>query len=231
MMTAPVPYRPSKSDPAYRAISAKLQANAWRIGAAIKPTVLADHFGVSVTPIREALQRLFYEQRVNFKRGKGYSVQAFEVKAVRDCYEVTLALLTHSVMEHASDIKRALEPLQVPTPLPGAKPTDDLLFAETQATWRESLSTAAVSMCQNREMDRILALCNARTHVIRVLECTDIGEDGNASMVLQDKLRSSLPKDILESCAHLKAYIGWRVDELPARVDLANQNGSKAPLP
>src|ERR1700733_8228058 len=61
-----------RGEEVYSQIKHRLAAGFLRLGDRIDVTVLADHLGVSVTPVREALSRLFDEQLVQFAPTKGF---------------------------------------------------------------------------------------------------------------------------------------------------------------
>lgn len=220
-----------KVAPAYAAISAKLQANLWRTGAHIKPDVLADRLGISITPIREALQRLSGERMVDFRRGKGYYVRHFDAVDIAECYEVIGALVTFSVINYGASVAAPRIREAPPLPSNGACPSELARYGETQAAWLEAQGLALVSLADNREMRRILHRCQARTHVIRVLECQDRHEGSWVFSSLQEGVGILARNDIGTVHAMLRAYFSRRAKRIPELVERANRIGQAAPLP
>lgn len=217
--------------PAYAAISAKLRGNLWRTGAHIKPDVLADHFGISITPIREALQRLSGEYMVNFRRSKGYYVRHFDAVDIAECYEVISALITFSVINYGTKGGPPTIPDPAALPGPSALPSEIESYGEKQATWLEELGQSLVAMADNQEMQRMLHLCQARTHVIRVLECTDRAEASWIANTLQLGVYTLAQRDVGTVHSMLRDYFARRGRRLPELAEEANRIGRAAPFP
>lgn len=61
-------------------------------GSRLREERLAEHFGVSRTPIRQVLDRLEYEGLVEIGEGRGARVSALDPKALRDIWAVRLRI-------------------------------------------------------------------------------------------------------------------------------------------
>jgi len=61
-------------------------------GSRVTETELAQHFGVSRTPIREALQRLAVEGYVTVRRNQGCFVRNFDINEFAQYYQVRIAM-------------------------------------------------------------------------------------------------------------------------------------------
>ena len=61
-------------------------------GARFTETQVADHFQVSRTPVREALQRLEVENQIIIRPKQGCFVRSVDIKQIRDYYDVRVAI-------------------------------------------------------------------------------------------------------------------------------------------
>jgi DNA-binding GntR family transcriptional regulator len=65
----------------------------WPQGARLEALKLADEFGVSMTPVRDSLNRLAGENLVDLQPGEGYRVPRLSERVLRDLLEVNAELL------------------------------------------------------------------------------------------------------------------------------------------
>lgn len=80
-------------EPTYEAIKRRLMTGAWPGGARLESARLADDLGVSVTPVRDSLYRLYGERMVDFTHGAGFHVHRLTETELRDLFELNLILL------------------------------------------------------------------------------------------------------------------------------------------
>src|SRR5258708_8908026 len=78
---------PTLSDQAYRALREEITTGELKPGQRLTERALADHLGVSPTPVREALQRLEHERLI--ERDAGRSIRVAEPSVAR-LYELAL---------------------------------------------------------------------------------------------------------------------------------------------
>lgn len=71
-------------EPTYKRLKRRLLEGIWPRGARLDALRLADEFGVSMTPVRDCLNRLVGERLVDFETGHGYHVPALTEKLLRD---------------------------------------------------------------------------------------------------------------------------------------------------
>jgi DNA-binding GntR family transcriptional regulator len=69
----------------------------WPQGAKLEALKLADEFGVSMTPVRDSLNRLAGENLVELQPGEGYRVPRLSERVLRDLLEVNAELLIFAV--------------------------------------------------------------------------------------------------------------------------------------
>jgi DNA-binding FadR family transcriptional regulator len=70
-----------------------LMEGAWPQGERLEALRLADDLGVSMTPVRDCLNRLVGERLVDMKPGEGYRVPRMSEQALREMLDVNAALL------------------------------------------------------------------------------------------------------------------------------------------
>ncbi len=76
----------------YQAIKTAILGNRLRPGTKLTHRVLAEMFGVSRTPVRESLERLFQEGYVTRIANRGYFVAEIEIEEVDELYQTREAL-------------------------------------------------------------------------------------------------------------------------------------------
>ena len=64
---------------------------------------LADELGISMTPVRDCLNRLVGERLVDMKPGEGYRVPQISEKALRDMFAVNVALLEFALVYRSDE--------------------------------------------------------------------------------------------------------------------------------
>lgn len=71
----------------------------WRPGERLEALRLADDFGVSMTPVRDCLNRLVGEGLVEMKPGDGYRVPRISEKILRDMLDLNAMLLEFALAQ------------------------------------------------------------------------------------------------------------------------------------
>lgn len=80
-------------EPTYQDLKRGLMQGRWRPGERLEALRLADDFGVSMTPVRDCLNRLSGEGLVDMKPGDGFRVPRISEKMLRDMLDLNAALL------------------------------------------------------------------------------------------------------------------------------------------
>ena len=80
-------------EPTCRRLKRMLMEGAWPQGEKLEALRLGDDLGVSMTPVRDCLNRLVGERLVDMKPGEGYRVPRLSEQALRDLLDVNAALL------------------------------------------------------------------------------------------------------------------------------------------
>lgn len=84
-------------EPTYAAIKQRLMAGAWPCGFRIEAARLAELLGVSITPVRDSLNRLAGERMVEFVAGEGFRVPRLSEVDLRDLFGLNRILLLASL--------------------------------------------------------------------------------------------------------------------------------------
>ncbi|CAN5315812.1 GntR family transcriptional regulator [soil metagenome] len=138
-------------------------------GERLNEGVLARSLGVSRTPLREALSRLYTEGFLNVLPGKGYFCRGLEVQEVFSLYEVrkvveTEALRLSIARASDADIDSLLAFLDQTGPEPGDRTVEQLVDLD------ETFHNRLMQMSGNAEMARILSNISARIRFVRWID-------------------------------------------------------------
>lgn len=141
-------------EPTYQGLKSRLKAGSWPMGMRLEATKLADELGVSVTPVRDSLNRLVGERLVELWPGEGYRVARIGERQLRDLFGFNRELLSRAVIVMvASDVE--MDWSDEPSPYPERVAR---LFAGVAAA---SGSTAVVE---------VVEALNDRLHPVRCLD-------------------------------------------------------------
>jgi DNA-binding GntR family transcriptional regulator len=95
-------------EPACKKLKQMLMEGVWPPGEKLEALRLADELGISMTPVRDCLNRLVGERLVDMTHGEGYRVPRMSEKALRDMLAVNAALLELALgtrSEESSDVE------------------------------------------------------------------------------------------------------------------------------
>jgi len=95
---------PSKLfEPTYNAIKSRLMQGAWSPGERLEVARLGSELGVSITPVRDSLNRLVGEQMIDALAGLGFRVPAFQEQGLADIYHLNSFLLRGALLARAGE--------------------------------------------------------------------------------------------------------------------------------
>jgi DNA-binding GntR family transcriptional regulator len=181
-------------------------------GERLNEGVLAKALGVSRTPLREALTRLFAEGLLLFVPGKGFFCRNLDVNEVFSLYEMRRVLEVGALrisIERAkdSDIEALLAFLDTTGPEPGDRTVDELV--DLDETFHERL----IKMSGNTEMLRVLQNINARIRFVRWIDMDRcdrrVSQNDHRELLLGLKARD------IDICAPiLTRHISRRLDQI-----------------
>jgi DNA-binding FadR family transcriptional regulator len=80
-------------EPTYETIKRRLLNAYWGMGTKLEAMKLADDLGVSITPVRDSLNRLFGEHLVDFIPGEGFRVPVVNEAMLRDLLKLNCILM------------------------------------------------------------------------------------------------------------------------------------------
>lgn len=101
-----VPPRRTAAEEVYVALKQEIITLQLEPGASLTEQELAERFGTSRVPVREACRRLQQEGLLNAIPYKGYFVRQISLKEISDCFDLRVLLETYAVecaVERASD--------------------------------------------------------------------------------------------------------------------------------
>jgi DNA-binding GntR family transcriptional regulator len=105
--------RRTVAEDVYRSLKRDIITLTHRPGASLTESELAELYGSSRVPVREACRRLDQEGLLVGRPYKGYLVTPISIKEIRDCFELRLALETFGLELAAERIREEdLQPLE-----------------------------------------------------------------------------------------------------------------------
>jgi DNA-binding GntR family transcriptional regulator len=146
----------------YRALKADLRTGALPPGCRIEIQTLADRYGASPTPVREACWRLVGEALLEMHRHGGFRVVALDAARLRSLYEWTGQLLSGALAVRRSEIP--LEGFET-LARPGRASMPEALADATGQLFR-----AIAVASENPEMVTQVDRTNDRLHFVRLSE-------------------------------------------------------------
>ncbi len=141
-------------EPTYRQLKRAIIKGRWSLGTRLEAVRLADDFGVSMTPVRDSLNRLVGEGLVDLTPGEGFRVAALSEQRLREIMNVNRALLEYAL---ASDWM----------------PADDTRSDPTQESFAERVGTAFARLAEGSKNGFLVASVvhiSERLNLVRELE-------------------------------------------------------------
>ena len=164
---------PSRADEVYGHVKRDISQFKLIPGDRFTENELCDRFGVSRTPVRQALIRLQQEGFVEVHFRSGWRVLPFDFDQFEQLYDLRMILETTAVQRLcAQDLPK---PAQVLADLaaiwlvPAAQRSSDGVAV---ANWDEQFHSTLVAACGNAEMSRVHSDVTERIRIIRQLDFT-----------------------------------------------------------
>lgn len=139
------------AEPTYEAIRQRLMVGFWPMGHRLEAVRLAEDLGVSMTPVRDSLNRLVGERLVELVPGIGFHVPRLTERNLRDMLDLNLRLLLSAVATGG--------------PLDGAISKE--LPMEGHAERTDALFAQIASLSGNAEVAEAVRMLGARLHATR----------------------------------------------------------------
>lgn len=145
----------------YAALKALLREGAYPPGHRLEANRIADEIGVSMTPVRDALNRLVGEQLVEASSGDGFHVPRLSEGDLRDLYEWHSAMIVIAV--------------QTARTLPDAEHVQAALASATLADATSAGFALLAEATPNSQLRAAILNAGDRLHPFRVLESSVLG--------------------------------------------------------
>lgn len=169
-------------EPTYANLKQRLMQGAWPIGLRLDAARLADEFGVSVTPVRDCLNRLVGERLVDFQPQHGYRVAQLTERSLRDMLDFNMAILSIALNARSLDVW-----------------AEALPAADDHSSRTAMLFAAIVSLGDNSILEEAVTSLNERLHAARLVETAVLPDAAReiAALAVQfeqgsDRLRAAL---------------------------------------
>lgn len=201
------------ADRVYEQVKAMAVTYRLRPGERINEVELARRFGVSRTPLREALNRLSAEGFLTAVINRGYSVRPLDPKRVLTLYEYRAMLETGSLRlacERATDADLAA--LSAFAERSRDEPDDDVQ-ALRLLSLDEAFHERLARLSDNEEMLRSLRSLNERIRFIRWIDMRKGRRSGTQDEHLRI-VRHLRARDPDAAAALMQAHIGRRLDQI-----------------
>lgn len=204
--------REALTDRVYEEIKALVSTLRIPPGVKLSESELATRFGVSRTPVREALNRLFNEGFLSFAPNRGFHCRLLDAKEIFDLYEVRLALETCAVrlaIEHADD--QDLDALEEILRQSQAVPEDGPIDAQLDLD--EQFHEGIARLSENGELARTLSNINARIRFTRLIDMIE-GRRSRTQAEHRRVLQALRGRDSKKATQVIEGHIARRLDQI-----------------
>ena len=205
----------------YNRLKVNLMTCEFPLGKQLRLEPLADQFGVSITPIREALIRLAAERLVDEIPNAGFFTKRISESDIRDLYMATKEICDISLKK----IKKKSRKSKI-AKLPPSQAHNNNLLQSNHVTSEElvqaygNLFIQISSRSGSDEIINIIRNINDRIHYFRLLEC-QLLEDTDKTFIQLYQLY--LDGNIGDLGHELEVYFKTRTDLIPDLIDLIRQ--------
>lgn len=213
-----------------KAASAYEQLKAFAINGQLKPgrrlaaQDIAEYFGTSVTPIRDALTRLAFEGFIGREASHGFYSKAFTVEEQRQLLWMGYILLTASIRSANGDLPaRLLNTLASLKDVPG-DPAD---LAQTLEVVHRDLAEAS----GNDVLAEVSRTMIERTHLVRRLDMQAPEAAGETIATLRVLGPALLAGEVDKAVGLIRDILDGRLRRLPMLVKEANFIAGEARFP
>ena len=141
-------------EPACKKLKQMLMQGVWPPGEKLESLRLADELGISMTPVRDCLNRLVGERLVDMTHGEGYRVPRLNEKALRDMLAVNGTLLELALVDRSEEW------------IDGEYKSDNDAYADRIGSFFDFMA----SLSGNIIIVEIVRSLNERMHAVRMKE-------------------------------------------------------------
>ncbi len=189
-----------KRDDVYREIRTNIIQGKLQTGDVLNETELAEHYGISRTPVREALLMLVVEEFLRGVPRAGYVVTEVTVRDIQDSFHLREVLETEAARLAAKNI------------------TDEMLtqLEATKVIQQDADDAAAPEIIYNRDFHLLIAQASGNRRLVQMLE------------KILDNMERILAYDPHHSNAHDAQEHGAIVEALRQKDPQASQQAMRA---
>jgi DNA-binding GntR family transcriptional regulator len=194
-----------------------------RGGMRLTEEALAERYGVSRTPVREALRLLAQESLLTYAPRLGYTVESINIEEMDDLYAVRIAIEEQSATRivRGGDFRRVSELLEYWQDPPASAVDGDINLVFADELFHETLAEASGSTV----LPPMLKTINRRLHALRIRDFTN---PERVRLTFQQHaaiLRSLIARDTRLAQAMLRAHI-WESHAYVKADFIAGSGGS-----
>lgn len=206
----------------YEKLRAALVGHAFGPGEHLMIGELADRYGVSPTPVREALSRLRAERLVAFAQGKGYFCPVPDLSELGDLYRALGALLVLAAgasmgRPAADEIERIVAAAEAGEDIDAA-PGEAGAAARARAAIVEQALQQVADLCGNLVLSHLAENAIARTHAVRLVDMERAVSFRHFTATLRGLCRAVRRGDREAAAAVVDAALESKTDSLPGLV-------------
>ncbi len=201
-----IPGPVTRSEELARLLRVEIVENRLAPGDRLTEEALAERFGMSRTPVREALRVLAREALLEYRPHAGYSVAAVSLDDIDDLYTIRVSIEE----QVAARIERiptleALVPLEAFWGRPPAEQSPDLTLVFADEQFHEALAATSGSVV----FSNMLRNVNHRLHVLRIRDFANAERVHRTFEQHASILRALRARDTRLARALLRAHI-WQ---------------------
>lgn len=208
---------PNNHDAVYENLRAALIEHEFKLGEHLMISDLATRYGVSPTPVREALSRLREEMLVTFVPGKGFFCRTPDLKELTDLYQTLKALLIFAVSAAPGGptgckIGRTVSTLSARRRM-ATMPRAAAAVARTDLV--ENTVCQIVELTGNKVISRVAGNVIARTHKARLIDMESLDSFQSFSDVLWNVREAIRRNDRATTEQLIEAEFEKKIGNLP----------------
>lgn len=213
---------PDGHAPVYEKLRSALLGHEFGPGEHLMIGDLADRYGVSPTPVREALSRLRAERLVAFAQGKGYFCPAPDLAELSDLYRALGALLVFAAeaaigRPAACEIERIVAAAEAGEDIEAA-PAEAEAAARARAAIVEQALRQIADLAGNLVLSDLAANAIARTHAVRLVDMEQAGSFRRFATTLRGLARAVRRGDREAAAAAVEAALEAKTATLPGLI-------------
>lgn len=208
----------NKVDMVYATLKELVINNHFRPGAPMPIGALSDRLRVSVTPVREALNRLQTEALIVAIPYRGFFPRTVELREARALYDLAFVVLSHSLEQLESGPRSVFVELDAFLQIcPPRHETGDAAVS-TWVSFIEQLCLHLARLSDNPEITKTIMSFNDRSHYLRVIDLESRLARQTIIDAMLDLAEALKRRDSKAAIANLRQQRDAKVARLPELV-------------